>query len=138
MVALLSSIYSTKAMSFFAGITRTSNKFSYLRMFKNALTVVKGTQYVLREESIELIFGSIDREVLNEENFVGRKVLVRHLDDRFFRSRRNAFRSSGDGLFFGFGFARVRVIPACTLLMLLPLLEICVIVCWIQGFDNGF
>lgn len=107
-------------------------------MFRNTLKFVKGTQYVLREESIELIFGSVDREVLDEENFVGRKVLVRHLDDRFLWSRCNAFRSSGDGLLFGLGFARVRVIPACTLLMLQPLLVICFIVCGIQGFDNSF
>ena len=107
-------------------------------MFRNALKSATGSQYVLREESIELIFGGLDRKVLNEENFVGRQVLVRHLDDRFLWSRCNAFRSSGDGLPFGLGFASVRVIPACTLLMLQPLLVVCFIVCWIQGFDDSF
>ena len=107
-------------------------------MFKNALKGTTGSQYVLGEEGIELIFGSLDRKVLDEENLVGRKVLVRHLDDRFLWSRCNAVRSSGDGLPFGLGLASVRVIPACALLMLQPLLVICFIVCWIQGFDDSF
>lgn len=107
-------------------------------MFRNALKGDKGTQYVLREEIIELIFGSVDRKVLNEENFVGREVLVRHLDDRFLWSRCNAFRSSGDGLFFGLGFASVRIIPACTFLMLQPLLVIRFIACWVQGLNDSF
>ena len=107
-------------------------------MFRHTLKGAMGSQYVLREESIELIFGGLDWKVLNEENFVGRKVLVRHLDNRFLWSRSNAFRSSSDGLPFGLGFASVRVVPACTLLMLQPLLVICFIVCWIQGFDNSF